>query len=147
MDVGCQYEGYWSDMARVLSMGEPTDLLARRHAAVLAGQQLAIRECRAGMTGREVFDLTVEAVREAGIPHYRRQNVGHGIGLEIYDHVLLAPGSDEPIEEGTVVNIETPYHEFGFGAVQVEDPFVVCPEGNRMLTTLRGELAVLPLAG
>lgn len=144
MDVGCVHEGYWSDIARVHSFGEPSAGLVRRHAAVLAGQERGIREAAAGMTGREVFELTVQAVREAGLPRYRRQNVGHGIGLEIYDQVLLTPSSEEVLEEGTVVNIETPYHEFGFGAVQAEDPFVVRAGGNELLTTLPRGLTVLP---
>ncbi|WP_211225547.1 M24 family metallopeptidase [Amycolatopsis nigrescens] len=145
MDVGCVYQGYWSDIARVHSFGEPSDKLAKYHAAVLAGQERAIRDTRPGMSGREVFELTVEAVRESGMPHYRRQNVGHGIGVEIYDHVLLTPTTEELLEEDTVVNIETPYHEFGFGVVQAEDPFVLRGGGNELLTTLPRELAVLPV--
>lgn len=62
------------------------------------------------------------------------------IGVEVYDPVLIRPGEDDVLEEGTVVNIETPYYELGLGAVHIEDPFVVSARGNEWLTTLSREL-------
>ncbi|MEW2289269.1 Xaa-Pro peptidase family protein [Streptomyces sp. NPDC047841] len=143
-DVGAVVDGYWCDIARVCTLGEPEPRLARLYDAVLAGEQRALEAARPGMTGEQLFDLTVDAVRAAGIPHYRRNHVGHGIGVEVYDPVLIRPGSTDELEPGTVVNIETPYYEFGFGCVHVEDPFVVGADGNRLLTTMPRELIVLP---
>jgi Xaa-Pro dipeptidase len=142
-DVGGIYNGYWSDIARVYTLGEPSEKMARYYAAMLAGEQRAIDEARPGMTGKQLFDLTVEAVRESGVPHYRRHHVGHGIGVEVYDQVLITPNNDDILEEGTVVNIETPYYEFGLGAVHVEDPFVVGANGNELLTSLDRGLGVI----
>lgn len=142
-DVGCVLDGYWSDMARVCSFGAPAPKLATYYAAVRAGVDAAREQAVPGMSGKELFDLTLDAVRAAGIGHYRRQNVGHGIGVELYDQVLVTPDNAELLEPGTVVNIETPYHEFGFGAVQVEDPFVVGEDGNRWLSTSDQELFVV----
>jgi Xaa-Pro aminopeptidase len=34
-----------------------------------------------------------------------------------------------------VINIETPYYEFGVGAVHVENPFVVSDHGPNVLLT------------
>ena len=42
-----------------------------------------------------------------------------------------------------VINIETPYYEFGFGAVHVEDPFVVREGGNELLTELSRDLHIV----
>lgn len=143
LDVGCVLDGYWSDIARLHSLGEPSERLARYHAAMVAGEDRALAMARPGMSGKELFDLAVEAVREAGVPHYRRHHVGHGIGVEIYEPVLITPDNDDCLEEGTVVNFETPYYEFGLGAVQIEDPFVVTAGGNRLLTTLDRRLTVI----
>jgi len=142
-DVGCIVDGYWSDIARNYCLGAPSPKVAKYYAAMLAGEERGFREARPGMTGKELFDITVEGVREAGVPHYRRHHVGHGIGVEIYDPVLITPTNDDVIEEGTVVNIETPYYEFGFGAVHVEDPFVVRAAGNELLTTADRGLTII----
>jgi Xaa-Pro dipeptidase len=142
-DVGAVLDGYWTDIARVCCYGDPEPRLARLYEAMLRGEQAGIERAKAGMSGQDLFDLTVAAVRDSGVPNYRRSHVGHGIGVEVYDRVLLRPGNEQPLENGTVVNIETPYYEFGFGAVQVEDPFVVEPTGNRLLTTLSRELLIV----
>ncbi|MHC0432279.1 M24 family metallopeptidase [Streptomyces sp. O3] len=142
-DVGCTHQGYWSDIARTASFGEPSPRLVATYEAMLAGEQAALEAAKPGMTGGELFDLTVEAVRDAGVPHYRRHHVGHGIGAEIYEPVLITPGNQDVIEAGTVVNSETPYYEFGLGGVHVEDPFVVTPDGNQLLTTLDRSLIVI----
>jgi Xaa-Pro dipeptidase len=142
-DVGIVYEGYWADLGRVFGFGPPSDKLATYYDAVLAGEDAALAAARPGMTGKELFDITVEAVRAAGIPHYRRNHVGHGIGVEVYDRVLITPHGDDQLEAGTVVNFETPYYEFGFGAAMVEDPFVVRESGNELLTTLDRRLSII----
>lgn len=142
-DVGCCFNGYWADLARIASLGEPSQRARSFYQALLEGEQQALEKTRAGMTGGDVFDLTMDATRKAGLTHYERHHVGHGIGVEIYEDVLIGPGVTDEIEEGTVVNIETPYYEFGLGAIHVEDPFVVCNEGNILLTRLSRELLVI----
>jgi Xaa-Pro dipeptidase len=142
-DVCCSYGGYYADIARTASLGEPSTRAKSIYAALLEGEQRAIEATKAGMTGEEVFNLTLAASRAAGLSHYERHHLGHGIGVELYEDVLIAPGIKDVIEEGTVVNIETPYYEFGLGALHVEDPFVVSAKGNQLLTTLSRELLIV----
>jgi Xaa-Pro dipeptidase len=142
-DVGCLFQGYWSDIARIFSLGEPSQRMQDYYRAMLAGEDAGIAAARAGMTAGELFDLTVKAVQGAGVAHYERHHVGHGIGVEVYDPPLLGPGVKIPLEEGMVINIETPYYEFGFGAAHVEDPFVIHSEGNKLLTELSRELHIV----
>jgi Xaa-Pro dipeptidase len=143
-DVGCLVEGYWADLARIFVLGEPSDKLRRYYDAALAGEDHAIAFTCPGVTAGQIFDETVKVVQQAGISHYRRHHVGHGIGVEVYDPPLLAAGQPAIIEAGMVINIETPYYELAFGAVHVEDPFVVHESGNELLTTLSRELGVIP---
>ncbi len=142
-DVGLEHDGFWADIARNACLGEPSTRARTIYQAMLAGEQAAIDQTVAGMTGEELFDLTLNVSRNAGVPYYDRSHVGHGIGLEVYEDVMLARGVKDVIEEGTVVNIETPYYEFGLGALHVEDPFVVRAGGNELLTTLSRELFVI----
>lgn len=145
-DVGCTYEGYWSDIARIYALGDPGERARKIYTALLEGEEVGITRTRVGMTGEELFNITVEATRAAGHSAYRRHHVGHGIGAEVYEPPILRPGSQDVIEDGTVVNIETPYYEFGLGALHVEDPYVVRADGNHeLLTTLGRELHILPL--
>lgn len=142
-DVGCIHKGYWSDIARNVALGEPPERYRTVYNAMQLGEEHAINEVRAGMTGADVFNLTMEASKAAGAPQYKRHHVGHGIGAEVYEQPILAPGNSEVIEEGSVVNIETPYYEYGLGALHVEDPFVVRASGNEVLTSLTRDLILV----
>lgn len=143
-DTGATYQGYWSDVARCFSFGEPSQRALEIYNAMLEGEKVGIAETKAGMTGGELFDIVMEAARKAGAPHYRRHHVGHGIGSEVYEPPLLAPGNKDEIEVSSVINIETPYYEFGLGALHVEDPYVVRKDGeHELLTTLGREMHIL----
>ncbi len=136
--------GYWADIARVFVFGKPKQEHAKFR-ALLTGQRIAMANVRPGMTGDEVFNLTMSAVHKAGFPTYRRHHVGHGIGLEPYERPILAPGNVEIIEPGMVLSIETPYYEFGLGALHVEDPILVNETGNERLTVSSGEMGIIPI--
>jgi Xaa-Pro dipeptidase len=130
---------YWADVARVFTMGSARPH-RQRFSALQEGQMLGIEEVRPGMTGGQVFELIMDAVHRAGFPQYRRHHVGHGIGLEPYERPILAPGNNDIIETGMVLSIETPFYEYGLGALHLEDPILIGPHGNRRLTLFNAGL-------
>jgi len=142
-DVGCVYKYYNSDMARTVVVGEANEKQRSYHHAIRTGLERALGIVRPGVRASEIFKEAVEGVREAGIPHYRRHHVGHGIGIEPYEPPFLTETSEEILEEGMVVNVETPYYEMGFGGVQLEDTIVVTNDGYRPLTKSNRDLLVL----
>lgn len=142
-DVGGRYLHYRADIARVATLGEPTDKVRRYHRAIRAGLQRAYEVMRPGAKAAAVFEAVMEAVRREGLPHYRRHHVGHGIGLDGYDPPNLTPASTEVLEEGMVLSVETPYYELGFAGLQVEDMVHVTPHGLVSLMSTSSELRVL----
>lgn len=144
-DVGAIYRGYQSDLSRCFNLGEPTEKVRRYANAVIAGQGAALDLLRPGVHTSDLFATAVAETRKAGIPHYARTHVGHGIGLAGagYDAPLLGPNDSHTIEEGMVLCVETPYYEFGMGGVQIEDMIVVTETGWRPLSRLPRQFSVL----
>ena len=142
-DVGCVYKYYNSDMARTVVVGEANEKQRSYHHAIRTGLERALGIVRPGVRASEIFKEAVKGVREAGIPHYRRHHAGHGIGIEPYEPPLLTETSEDILEEGMVLNVETPYYEMGFGGVQLEDTIVVTNDGYRPLTKSPRDLLVL----
>ncbi|MGT2453960.1 M24 family metallopeptidase [Cupriavidus basilensis] len=142
-DVGGRYRHYRADIARIAVLGEPDPKIVRYHRALHEGVLAAFEAIRPGVKASHVFEVAMEATRKAGIPHYARSHVGHGIGLDGYDMPDLTPGNDQIIEEGMVMCVETPYYEFGWCGLQVENTVVVRKDGVELLHDTDGALRVL----
>jgi len=142
-DVGGRYAQYRADIARIAAFGKPSSKLKAYHAAVSAGLDRAYEVIRPGLRAADLFEQVVATVRQSGIPHYRRNHVGHGIGLSGYETPALTPASEDVLAPGMVMCIETPYYEVGCFGVQVEDTVVVTATGVQTLMTTGRELIPL----
>ncbi|MDE6513124.1 MAG: M24 family metallopeptidase, partial [Muribaculaceae bacterium] len=72
---------------------------------------------------------------------YKRQ--GHGIGIAVNEQPVLAPRSKSVLAEGNVIAIEPKFVIPGFGAIGIENTYVVTPDGMRRITPAPEE--IIPL--
>ncbi|GLS36879.1 hypothetical protein GCM10010869_24700 [Mesorhizobium tianshanense] len=144
-DVGGRFRHYRADIARIATLGEPPPQARRLQQALLRGVQHACDIIRPGMAAAKLFEAVVRVVQREGITHYKRDHVGHGIGLDGYDAPTLSAHSTEVLEEGMVLCVETPYYEIGRWGLQVEDMVVVRRGGVERLTETKGDIMVVPL--
>lgn len=142
-DVGGRVEHYRADISRIAVLGAASEKVKTYHRAIRAGLLHAHELIKPGVKTSEVFNQVVEVVRKNGIPHYKRNHVGHGIGLDGYDAPNLTPGSNEVFEEGMVICCETPYYEMGFAGLQVEDMLHVTKDGVETLMSTSSELRIV----
>lgn len=142
-DVGGRWGHYRADIARCAVLGEPSPRHLQVHRAIRAGLDRAHELARPGARAREVFEEVVETVRRAGLPEYRREHVGHGIGLDGYDAPLLGPASCDVLEPGMVLCIETPFYALGAFGLQVEDTIVVRLGGSETLMSTPADLVTV----
>lgn len=75
-----------------------------------------------------------------GLGHNKVNFVGHGIGLAIDKHPVLANGFDLPLEEDMTVILEPKIGLPGIGMVGTENTFEVTPEGGKASTGNRYEI-------
>lgn len=132
-DYGCIHGGYRSDMSRTVVVGS-NKKAEGYYAAILEGEERAVDAIKPGVTAGEIFEIAVNTTRNAGIHHYERHHVGHGIGNATYDLPSLTPNNPTPLEENMVLCVETPYYEIGWGGVQVEDTVRVTSSGVEYLS-------------
>ena len=143
-DVGCVYEGYWSDIARTAVLGGPTARQAASYQALLDGLEAEFAVMRPGATAGEVFRAAVSAVEAGGVAPYRRHHAGHAIGLSVYERPIVGPDEPTIVEPGMVFCLETPYYELGWGGMMVEDTGVVTETGFSLFTGIDRNLRVVP---
>lgn len=142
-DVGCVVDGYWSDIGRTAVLGAPDRLQAERYRAILAGETAQLEHIGPGVTASELFDRAVATVEQQGLQPYRRHHCGHGIGSEVYEPPIVAPGWDDRLQEGMTFCLETPFYELGWGGMMVEDTVVVTADGAERLNRSDRDLIVV----
>ena len=141
-DLGCTLKGYRSNVARMAVMGEPSPRQQAVFDALHAGVETALDALRPGVTGSQVFDATVAAVRKAGVTDYARHHVGHAIGLDPAEAPWLAPGG-AALEMGMVLCAETPRYVVGEAGFTLTETALVTRTGAHALNRSHRGLVVL----
>ena len=137
---GC--DGYLADQTRTFSLGPlPADLRAAYERALEILRAVEAR-LAPGATPSSLFDLAESMAAESGLgDHFmgeggdRVRFLGHGVGMEVDEWPVLAPGFDEPLVAGNVVAVEPKFVFAGRGAVGVENTYLVTDGGCESLTT------------
>lgn len=136
IDVGCEYKGYCSDVSRTVAVGNIPEEKKRIIMATTKGYSETIKLLKPGWAIKDLFDRAVSTVKQAGIPNYRRTNVGHGVGVVVHDLPDLVPQSTESLERDMVLNVETPYYCFGVGGFPGEDTARITENSYELITHL-----------
>ena len=143
-DVCCMYKYHYTDIGRNAVLGKATATQERLYKVVYSGEEEALNLLRPGVKASDVFQGGVKGARNAGMPNFKRNHCGHGIGLELYEPPLIMPSNESLIEQGNVINIETPYYEIGTGGFMVEDTVLVTRTGIQFLTKFDRALYEIP---
>lgn len=150
LDAVGSYRGYRGDVGRTVLCGEPTEEMLRRSRAVTHGLRVAYEAIRPGKSLKEITELTLKAVHDAGFPGFMIAGP-HAVGLEHTDHPTSIgpemPGTHEMFfEENMVFTLDMPYHEFGWGTTHVEDMIIVTKDGCEAITSMDTSLRVKALS-
>lgn len=137
--------GYFADMTRTVSKGEPSIEIQEMYAAVHAAKELAIEMIGPGVLGAAVHSAVVEFFKAEGYETAGSSgfihSLGHGVGLEIHEGPSLSV-SGGVLAEGNVVTVEPGLYYPGIGGVRLEDMGVVTQDGFDRFTNFEEKLVV-----
>ena len=135
--------GYVADMTRVAVCGRLAPEMRRAFSVALSIQEEVAGALRPGAVPSAVWGRARELAHAAGLgdhfmgpPGAQARFVGHGVGLELDELPVLAPGFDEPLVEGQTIAVEPKFVLPGAGAIGIENTWVVGPRGGERLTRL-----------
>lgn len=133
LDVGCEIDGYISDVGRTFPVsGAFTDVQREKLLVSTRAAEAIIAAIRPGVTLRELTAVAYEAIPDHEEPYMQTPSFfGHHIGLSAGDPALI----DEPLAPGMVFTVEPWYynHEIGV-SVFVEEVVLVTEDGAEVLT-------------
>jgi Xaa-Pro dipeptidase len=147
VDLVGGHDGYLADQTRTFSVGAAPDDLRRAYHVSVSILRAVEQGMRPGVAASALFELAERMAGDEGLADHfmghggdRVRFVGHGVGLEIDELPVLAPGFDAPLEAGNVVAVEPKFVFPGRGAVGIENMYAVTEEGWEMITTASEEL-------
>ena len=132
-DVGCELDGYISDIGRTFPVsGRFSDIQREKLLVSTRAAEAIIAAVRPGVTLRELTQVAYDAIPDDEEPYMQTPSFfGHHIGLSAGDPALL----DEPLAPGMVFTVEPWYYNHDIGvSVFVEEVVLVTEDGVEVLT-------------
>jgi Xaa-Pro aminopeptidase len=142
-DFGCLYEGYCSDMTRMVCVGRPNAEQKKVYGIVKRAQEAGLRKIREGVTAGEVDEESRRKIRAAGYGQHFGHSLGHGVGVEVHEEPRLGPKNAEVLRSGMAVTCEPGIYLEGKFGVRIEDLVLVQKGGHENLYRSSKELAVV----
>ncbi len=138
-------DGYWVDVTRTYSLGEPGD---RRplFEAVFAARAAALAAARPGVKASAVDRAARGVLEAAGFGPNFTHPTGHGVGFAAIDpraRPRLHPASDDVLEEGMVFNIEPAIYIDGVCGLRHCDVVALTAAGPEVLTPFQATIEEL----
>lgn len=142
-DFGTFYEGYASDITRVVSIGEPDNEIKKTYKVVYDAQQLGVESAKENVKAVDLDKKIRDFITERGLGEFFTHGLGHGVGLEIHEAPWVNGNSEFTLEENMVVTIEPGvYFKDKFG-LRLEDTIIVKKEAALSLINLPHEIIIL----
>jgi Xaa-Pro aminopeptidase len=142
--------GYLADRTRIYCVGEPPAEARDAHDFCLEMLHEITARLRPGASPARIHEevMTIAARspfhdRFMGWGENQVGFLGHGIGIDLDELPVIAPGFEAPLEEGNVIAIEPKAFLGGVGAVGVENTYSITRDGFRNLTGGREGIRVV----
>ncbi|MBM6941712.1 MULTISPECIES: Xaa-Pro peptidase family protein [Collinsella] len=142
MDYGARLGDYDSDMTRTVVLGEPTPEQRKIYDLVQRTHEECARAIHGGVDGKDVHELSVKIISDAGYGDYYGHGLGHGVGIDIHEMPNFGRRSNT-VEAGAVITVEPGVYLPGVGGVRLEDYGLVTEKGFEPFTTSPHELQVI----
>ncbi len=138
IDWGACYQGYTSDMTRVLNVGKPKKHIAEIYKMVEEAMHAGIDAVGPGVSLKEVDDASRDVLKKHG--HKLVHGLGHGIGLNVHEQPGISQDEKTVLKPGQVITIEPGIYlgDKGpkAGGVRLEDDILVTAKGAKNLSDL-----------
>ncbi len=136
IDWGAIFNGYRSDLTRMILVGNTDEKIKEIYRVVLDAQLAAIDAIKPGIPGSKVDKIARKIIDHAGYGDKFGHGLGHGIGRDIHEQISLSKRGTTILKPGMIVTVEPGIYLPGIGGVRIEDDVLVTETGCRVLSSL-----------
>lgn len=136
MDVGAGFEGYSSDITRMVLLGDGPPGYADIHTVVDNAVEAALAAARPGVKAHVVDDAARAVITKAGYGEFFFHRTGHGLGTEVHEPPYITASSQTVLDEGMVFSIEPGIYLPDRFGLRLEEIVILRADGPEILSEL-----------
>lgn len=143
LEISPQLEGYWTQLVRVVSIGEPSAILAEMHRVTMAAMDVALATLEPGVVLGEPLGRMEAMIERAGF-QVMATDTGHDLGCTLGESVTwLTRDTAFVAEPGQVFEIHPVVLHPDGGCLLIGDTYLITETGVERLNLCPRELAVV----
>lgn len=143
-DYAINYKGYHADHARTFYVDTYPEKFKERYLILKqAYDEIKLDYLRSGVNTTELYNRMKQLLEKDNLGKYFQgdgyyyQGLGHGIGLELDEPPAIVANRGIPLEENMVIALEPKIIIPGWGAIDLEDDFIVKKGKPEQLTNTK----------
>jgi len=137
MEITNHFWGYWSDAARMVFMGQPTQRQLSVYRKNLDLKRAAEAMLKAGARCDEIFEHVRQWAKSEKIDLWEDAGIGHGVGVSEREAPYLTPGDRTVLKPGMVLVLAIYSHGPDRELICSKDTYEILPTGARLLSWYR----------
>lgn len=137
--------GYYTQLQRTVSIGEPTEEARAAYAVCLAALNRASGMLRPGCKAQDLHRVIGEVIRAGGFE--MGLHPGHSQGLDIFERPLVAPNETAELRAGMIMVLHPHVLMPSGGGVWIGETYQVTDDGPIELQTSSKDLYVIEAEG
>jgi Xaa-Pro aminopeptidase len=152
-DIVGGYGGYIADKTRTFALPPVAPDLREAHDFVLDLMTEIEGSLKPGVICEDIYNQCLARIEESpytegfmGVGDSRVRFLGHGVGLELDELPVLAPGFDMPLETGMTIAVEPKIFFPGRGGVGIENTYLITESGFENLTDFPEEILMAEIS-
>lgn len=130
-------DGYWTDITRTETAGDPSERQIRMRAAIEEARQAAFDAIRPGVRAQQVDQAARGVLERHGFGPQFKHGLGHGVGFAAANanaQPRIHPASPDVLQAGMTFNIEPAIYFDDYGGMRHCDAVAVTANGVELLT-------------
>lgn len=151
VDLVFGYNGYFVDKTRTFALGSLSEEWIEAYGLCRAIQDEIVHKLKPGKPCKDVYKEVVRAFEGShpfwpyfmGCGDNKVPFLGHGVGLELDEWPVLAPGFAEPLRPGMTLAIEPKFFPPGKGGIGLENTYLVTEQGVEKITDFPDDLVIV----
>ena len=143
LDLGCSYNDMFSDISRMIFIGEPTEEQRKVYDICRKATEAGEAACFEGAFIPDIDRVSRKVVDDAGYGEAFFTRLGHGIGYMGHEAPDIKISNPRKLEKGMAFSIEPGINLAGRFGMRVEDIVAITDNGTEILNKATHDMVII----